>query len=97
MAYDEEVEETFVLRHNNRAQRSVNRHLRRALKNYQLQSDRLFLELCSVDKSAEMALERLWSDAGLTCDVTDYDAIVEGILSLISRKEYAKDGLSEAD
>lgn len=73
--YDEEIEETFVLRHNNRAQRSVNRALRRALKQQQLHNDELFEELCNYDMTAEMALERIWSECGLSCDVHDFDAI----------------------
>ena len=81
--YDEELEEVFVLRHNNRAQRSVNKALRRALKRYQIQNDELFLELCNTDQSAESALERIWSEAKLDCEIKDYETIASKCINAL--------------
>lgn len=83
--YDEESEEVFVLRHNNRAQRSVNRALRRAINRHQKHTDELFLELCKSDNSAEFALERIWSEVKLDCDLTDYDTIASKCIDALKK------------
>ena len=78
MTWDkEEAEEVEVLRHHNRAQRSVNRHLRRAVKHFQNHTDELFLELCDSDTEAQIALEKIRTFGGLECDSGDYSFIVD--------------------
>lgn len=83
-AYDIEEEEVFVLRHNNKAQRSVNRQLRRAIKHFQNHTDELFLELCDTDKEAEVAMEKLWTLGGFNCGPRDYDYMIDRCVDAVS-------------
>jgi len=74
---EENDEHIRVLRHHNRAQRSVNRQLRRALKRHQENADNMFLDICEVRTEAELALEKLWTLGKFNCDPSDYESIID--------------------
>ena len=77
MTWQEDEEEVEVLRHHNRAQRSVNKQLRRAVKHFQNHTDELFLELCDSDTESQLALEKIRTFGGLECGPSDYSYIVD--------------------
>ena len=77
---EENDEHISVLRHHNRAQRSVNRQLRRALKRHQDNADAVFLDICETQTEAELAMEKLWTLGKLNCDPSDYESIIDILL-----------------
>jgi len=85
---DEDVE---VLRHQRRAQRSVNKYLRRAMKFFQKHNDELFLELCNTDctdftdQEAVNAMEKLWTLGEFSCGPRDYNFVVERCLEALGK------------
>jgi hypothetical protein len=92
--YQEETEEVFVLRKNNRVQRSVNKQLRRSLKNSQDQADSNFQELCETETESERALEKLWTLGELDCGPLDYDSIVALALEALGKQQAISQGNS---
>ena len=79
--HDEELQ---VLRQQRRAQRSVNKQLRRVMRHFQNHNDELFLELCNADSFAQVALEKIRTLGGIECGPSDYDLIVDKCLTALS-------------
>jgi hypothetical protein len=92
--YDQEEEEIFVLRKNNRVQRVVNKNLRRTLKTHQSTADSNFQELCENETEAELALEKLWTLGELDCGPLDYDSIVALALEALGKQQAISQGNS---
>jgi len=89
MAWDEETEEVEVLRHHNRAQRSVNKQLRRAIKHFQNHTDELFLELCDSGTEAQLAMEKIRTFGGLECGPNDYSYVVDKCIEALSTIDHS--------
>lgn len=75
----EQFEDRSVVRLHNRALRSVNRGLRRAVERLKEHSDELFVALCGTDVRAKQAFGELWGSALFDCGPEDYDYMVEEI------------------
>jgi hypothetical protein len=93
MAWNED-EETSILRLQKRAQRSVNKQLRRALKNAQETMDKMFLDLCDSSTEAHEALQKLWEEGNLqeTCSSEDYQTIIDAAIKAL--KFYADNAVA---
>jgi hypothetical protein len=80
----EDEDELQVVRHHNRVVRKVNKLLRTAQKKAQEDMDNMFLELCSMDMEAELAMEKLRTLGQIECGPRDYDKIVEVCLAALN-------------
>jgi histone acetyltransferase (RNA polymerase elongator complex component) len=87
MPYDEEVEETFVVRHHNRILRKVNKSLRKVTQKQQEHNDELFLQLCETENDAIIAMEKLRTLGEIDCDPLDYDTIVVRSLEALGKTQ----------
>lgn len=87
MDWNDDNEHLMVVRKTNRVLRRVNQALRSANKTNKEYSDALFLELCEVDKEAELAMEKLWTLGNFSCDPRDYNTIVETCLKALSQTQ----------
>ena len=85
MAYEEDEDRVAVVKRHNRVLRKVHKQLRRTLNSATQHSDILFLELCNTDKSAEFAMEKLWTLGQFECGPKDYEYIVERCLDVLGK------------
>jgi transposase len=73
-----------VLRHQNRAQRSLVKQLRRLRKEEKEHSHELFEALLDTDPQAEAAFRELWMRGEFDCSPSDYQMVVEECLRALA-------------
>ena len=81
MAYEED-DQVYVVRHQNRILRKVNRALRRTRNEIQEQADANFLQVCEVKSESQLAVEKLWTYGGFNGPL-DLEVLVDTCLKLL--------------